>query len=234
MNKTTFQSIVRRILNEEIEKRVPEMNGNGGDSDKKNKTFASDSNPRDSVGKNQMVEELAKIVDGIDKSWTVIWDDHDDLTINGRDMVIVRITPLWEDNFKIVYFPRNEDRFFFTGLTWEQVKEFVKDNIGNHQHTSVEKARDKAWRNNQAADQKVDSGLPQKDKPKTLSTDKPFTKEKNKEKRYVEDAVKDEKDLPNKPMREVDAPKKQAEHKVKDPVRLRKRQPDKKLVVKQK
>lgn len=234
MNKNAFQSMVRRILNEEIQKRVPEMNGNGVDPEKKNKTFASDPNPRDTMTKDKMVEELAKIVEGIDKTWTVVWDDHDDITINGGDKMKVIISQLWEDNFKIIYYPRLEDRFFFTGLSWDQVKEFVKDNIDKQaHHTGVEKGRDKAWRNSQAEDQKVDKGLPQGDKPKVLSTDKPFTKEKNKDKRYVEDQVKDEKDLPDKPMREVDAPKKQTEHKTKDPVKLRKRTPDKKLVIKQ-
>ncbi len=234
MNKTAFQTMVRRILNEEIKKRVPEMNGNGVDPTKKNKTFASDPNTRDTMTKEKMVEELVELVQEIDKTWSVVWDDHDDITINGGDKMKVIITPLWEDNFKIVYYPRLEDRFFFTGLTWEQVKDFVKDNIDNQAHyTSVEKGRDKSWRNSQAEDQKVDKGLPQGDKPKVFSTDKPFTKEKNKEKRYVENEVKDEKDLPHQPMREVNAPKKQAEHKIKDPVKLRKRTPDKKLVIKQ-
>ena len=225
--------MVRRILKEEIEKRVPEMNGNGIDPENKTKIFASDPNSRDMVTKEKMVEELTKIVESIDKTWTVVWDDHDDITINGGDKMKVQITQLWEDNFKIIYYPRLEDRFFFIGLTWEQVKEFVKHNIDKPNHTGVEKARDKSWRNAKAQDQKVDKGLPQDNKPKVLSTDKPFTKEKNKEKRYVEDEVKNEKDLPHQPMREVDAPKKQTEHKVKDPVKLRKRLPDKKLVIKQ-
>jgi hypothetical protein len=221
MNKTVFQTMVRRILTEEIQKRVPEMNGNGADPVKKNKTFSSDSNSRDD-----------QLVRAIDKTWKVIWDDHDDLTVHAGDKVKVTITQLWEDYFKIIYMPRNEDRFFFTGLTWEQVKEFIKDNVDGKEHTNVEKARDKSWRNNEAQPQKVDKGLPQTDKPKVTSTDNPFTKEKNKDRRYVEDSVKDEKDLPHQPMRDVSAPKKQSEHKVKDPVRLRKRTPDKKLVVK--
>jgi len=234
MNKSAFQAMVRRILTEEIQKRVPEMNANGVDPAKKDKTFSSDSNSRDTKTKEKMCDEMSKIVSDINKEWTVVWDDHDDLNINGGDMLRVWITPLWEDNFKIVFMPRLEDRYFFTGLTWEQVKEFVKDNLDqkNH-HTGVEKARDKAWRNKEDQVKGPDKGLPQDDKPKTMSTDKPFTKEKNKEKRYVEDQTKKEEDLPNQPMKEVgDDFKKLRDHKVKDPVRLRKRTPDKKLVVK--
>lgn len=214
-------------------RRVPEMNGNGIDPEKKNKTFSSDPNTRDDDSKEQAEEALRKVVNGIDKSYTVVWDDHDDLMINGRDKVFLRITPLWEDNYKIVFYTRNEDRVFLTGLSWDQVIDFVKENLDKTIPTGVEKARDKSWRNQEDQTQKSGKGLPQDDKPKVMSTDEPFTKEKNKEKRYVEDQVKEEKDLPNMPMRETEQPKLQKDIKVKDPVKLRKRTPDKKLIVKQ-
>jgi len=235
MNRSKFQSLVRQILNEELQKRVPEMNGNGLDTEKKNKTFSSDPNSRDTDPKEEAETELTKVVNGINKAYTVVWDDHDDLMINGRDKVSVRITPLWEDTYKIAFYTRNEDRVFLTGLSWKQVIEFVKENLDKaNNHTDVEKARDKAWRNNEDQTPKSAKGLPQTNKPKVFSTDKPFTKEKNKDKRYVEDQVKNEEDLPNKPMKEVGDIKTQLSHKVKDPVKLRKRTPDKKLVVKQK
>jgi hypothetical protein len=231
MNKEKFQAMVRRILNEEITKRVPEMNSNGGDSDKKNRTFDSDANPRDTKSKEDMLDELSKAIKPIDASATVVWDDHDDLTINGRDILAVRITPLWEDNFKITFYPRNEDRYFFTGLTWKQVIEFVKGNLDkkNH-HTGVEKARDKSWRNAEDQTPSAAKGLPQKDKPNIMKVGDT----KNKDKRYNEKFSKNDDDLPNKPMRPVGEFKKTLDHKVKDPVKLRKRVPDKKLIVKQK
>lgn len=244
INRAKFQSLVRRILNEELEKtsavgnpilnRVPEMNANGVDPEKKNKTFSTDPNTRDKDSKEAAEEELRKAVNSIDKSYTVVWNDHDDLMVNGRDRGFICITPLWEDTYKIIFMTRNEDRVFVTGLSWKQVIEFVKDNLDKPNYTGVEKARDRSWRNQEAQPQPSDKGLPQDDKPKTMSTDKPFTKEKNKDKRYVEDQVKDEKDLPNMPMREPGDQKTQADHKVKDPVKLRKRTPDKKLVIKQK
>ena len=234
MNKFKFQALVRRVLNEEIAKRVPEMNGNGVDPTKKDKTFPSDPNSRDTKSKEEMCDEISKAVKSIDPTSTVYWDDHDDIMINGRDILYARITPLWEDNFKIEFYTRNEDRLFFTGLTWKQVIEFVKNNI-HQKPTSVEKARDKSWRNNKDQTKGPDKGLPQKDKPKTMSTDEPFTKEKNKDKRYVEDQVKNEEDLPDRPMKPVgDDFKRQSERKVQDPVKLRKRLPDKKLIIKQK
>lgn len=235
MNRTKFQSLVRRILTEEMQKRVPEMNGNGVDPKKKNKTFPSDPNTRNTNPKDEAEAELRKAVTAIDKSYSVVWDDHDDLMINARDIGFMRITPLWEDTYKIVFMTRNEDRVFVTGLSWEQVMDFVKDNLDKpHLHTGIEKARDKAWRNTKDQTDKSAKGLPQGDKPKTLSTDNPFPKEKNRDKNYVEDQVKEEKDLPNQPMREPGDLKKQSGHKVIEPVKLRKRTPDKKIVIKQK
>lgn len=236
MNRVKFQALVRRILTEEIQKRVPEMTGNGLNPVKKERTFSSDENSRDTKNKNAMVEELAKAVKAVDPDATVVWDDHDDIMINNRDVLFARITPLWEDNFKIVFYPRNEDRFFFTGLTWKQVVEFVKDNIGSKDHhTAVEKARDKSWRNQEDQVKGPDKGLPQKDKPKLRPlTTEPPSKTKNKEKDYTEEQVRKEEDFPEKPMKEVgDDFKRLKDYKVKDPVKLRKRNPDKKLVVKQ-
>lgn len=230
MNRYNFQAMVRRIITEEAQKRLPEMGGNGVDVSKKDKTFSTDPNSRDRKSKDEMLEELAKVVKTIDANATVVWADNDDLIINGRDILAARITPLWEDNFKIVFYTRNEDRFFFTGLTWPQVVSFVKANIDTKAHTGVEKARDKSWRNSEDQVKPAAKGIPQDDKPKVMKVGDT----KNKEKRYNEKQVTNEDDLPNKPMREPGELKTQASHKVKDPVKLRKRTPDKKLIIKQK
>lgn len=230
MNKYAFQSLVKRLLTEEINKRVPEMSGNGVDSTKKDKTFSSDPNSRDTKSKNALEDELRKAVETVDKSFVVVWDDHDDLTVHAGDLVKLTISPMWEDTYKIVYMPRMEDRIFFTGLNWKQVIEFVKNNLDNKgQPTRVEKARDKSWRNQKDQTQSPDKGLPQNNKP----LKKEVGSTKNKEKDYNEEAVKNTKDLPNASMSEVGDVKSQRDHKVKDPVKLRKRTPDKKLVVKQ-
>ena len=63
---------------------------------------------------------------------------------------------------------------------------------------------------------------------------KKVTDQKNKEKNYKDDDVKKEDDLPNKPMAEPKDTKKQLDHKVQDPVKLRKKVPDTKLVIKNK
>jgi hypothetical protein len=244
MMKETFKSMVRRILNEEVEKRnypkerVPEMNGNGVNKNGKDKdstkTFATDPNSRDRKSKEQLLDDLQKFVKNINDSILVVWDDHDDIMVRARDLAYLRISPNWEDNYRIECMIRNEDRLWFGGLTWAQVKDLVKEKLENltTNPTSVEKAYDKSYRNRKDETPGPDKGLPQKDKPKTISTDKPASTSKNKEKDYSEEQVKKDDDLPNKPLKEVEKFEKQIDHKVKDPVKLRKRKPDTKLVVK--
>ena len=231
MNKEKFQALVRRILTEEITKRVPEMNADGIISKNKDrvKSEPTDPNSRDTESKDTMLDQITKAAKSVDSSFTVVWNDHDDIHISGRDMVDVMINPLWEDNYRIIMMNRNEDRFFFTGLSWKQVIDFVKNNLKAKTETGVENARARAWKDEHAEKQTADSGLPQDDKQKTKpTTDNPPKTEKNKNKDYSVPAVKNEKDLPVKPnakflddMREADKPKRQEDHKVTDPVHPR-------------
>lgn len=166
---------------------------------------------------------MDKVVKKINKEFMVVWDDHDDLSINAMDLFRIRIIPRWENNYNIEAFTRNEDRVFITGQTWEQVKEFVEKNLKNAEvHT--EKAYKKSIGNYEDKTPKAVEGLNQKDKPKNLPlTNEPVNKTKNKEKDYSEEQVKEEKDLPNKPMREVTDFKKQRDFKVNNPNTLTKK-----------
>jgi hypothetical protein len=244
-DKNHFKTLVRRILKEEMGKdkesavgvksqqRVPEMDGNGVDPTKKNKTFASDANSRDVSNKETLLADLIEYIGKKDESVSIVWDDHDDIMVNGRDLKYIRVSPRWEDYYVIEMMTKNEDRVLVTGLTWQQTKDFVKNNLSGTT-TTVEKAYDKSYRNREDQTPAPDKGLPQKDKPtiKPLTNETPKTT-KNKDKDFTEDDVKKEADLPDKPMKEVGDFKKQDSHKVQDPVKLRKRKPDTKLTVKQ-
>jgi hypothetical protein len=233
INAAQFRDMIRRTLLEEVEKRqkninlcrVPEMNANGIDPTKKPKTFGTDSNSRDVASKEALVTDLKKLTMGIDPEITVIWDDHDDLMVNSRDLKFIRISPRWEDSYVIEMMNRNEDRIWVTGQSWEQVKEFVKVNLkdDNKYPTAVEKAYDKSYRNRKDETPSPDKGLPQKDKPDTmpLTTEPPKTS-KSKDKNYTEKAKDDDDDSPNQPMREVGSFKRQEEHKSRSPISLRK------------
>lgn len=236
-----FQSLIRRILKEEVEKqsttdkpiyqRVPEVVH--GEDYKKNKVSPV---PRDTMSKNELLDDMDKVVKAINKDYMVVWDDHDDMAIFANDLFKIRVIPKWENNFCIEAFTRNEDRVYITGQNWEQVKEFVKVNLKDSK-TSQEVAYNKSIANVTGKNDpniKTDKDLPQKDKPKTLPlTNEPVNKTKNKDKNYTEDDVKKDDDLPEKPMKEVKDIEKQIDHKVQDPVKLRKRKPDTKLVIKQ-
>jgi len=216
MNKDSFKNMIRRALVEEIEKRsatdkkifqrVPEVKH---DRDYKEIT----PHKKDKRTKEEYLDDITKVIKSIDDSFVAVWDDHDDISISGRDLFRVRIIPKWENNFCIEAFTRNEDRIYVTGQTWEQVKEFVKANLKSSE-PATDKALDKVNKNREAVPQKVDKGLPQKDKPKTLPlTNEPPKTEKNKEKDFTEKQVKKSEDKPNKPMKEVEGFKRQEEFK---------------------
>ena len=235
MKPSTFRQLVRRVLNEEVEKksdtnvkifsRVPEV---VHDKDYKEIT----PHKRDTKSKSELLDDIITLVKGINDDFTAEWDDHDDISIIVKDLFKIRIIPKWENNYCIEAFTRNEDRIYITGQNWDQVKEFVKVNLKDAA-TCVTKAADKVVKNQEDQVKSPDKGMPQKDKPKTLPlTNEPVKTTKNKDKNYTEEP-KDNDDLPEKPMKDVGDVKKQIDYKVSDPVKLRKRKPDTKLTVKQ-
>jgi hypothetical protein len=237
-NVEQFRKMIRRVLKEEVEKsesgektskRVPEIPEITHGEDLKKIT----PHQRDTRSKDELLDDMCKLVQGVDKSASCVWDDHDDISISLRDLFRIRIIPKWENNYCIEAFTRNEDRIFITGQNWDQVKEFVKNNLKDAT-TYTDKAAEKVVKNRKDQPDSPDKGLPQKDKPKLLPTTDEAPKEtKTKDKNYTEKQVKKGEDLPYRHMKEVGDIKKQVDHKVSDPVKLRKRKPDTKLVVKQ-
>ena len=228
MKPSEFQNIIRRILLEEVEKRsstdqeiyarVPEVvHGEQYEDIVPHK--------RDSRSKDEILDFLLKAVKSVDTSATVVWDDHDDIMVNARDMFRVRIIPRWEYTYNIEAFIRNEDRVYVTGQSCEQVAEFLKVNLKNAT-TNTQKGYDKSKKNADLKNDQTpspDKGLPQGDKLKTLPlTNEPPSTSKNKDRNYTEKQTKKDKDLPEKPMYEVTGFKKQIDHKSRSSLALRK------------
>lgn len=249
MNSIKFQNMIRRALVEEIEKRsstgegttyyerVPEINHV---EELKAKNISP--HQRDSRTKDEILQDITKAAKSIDSSIVVVWDDHDDISVSGRDMFRVRISPRWENSYNIEAMIRNEDRIYVTNQTLDQVIEFLKINLKNAD-TATQKAYKKSIDNATGKNDKTeapDKGLNQKDKPKTLPlTNEPVRTAKSKDKNYTEDQTKDEADLPEKPMREPGKLEKQIDHKSRSAMALRKektnyppRNPNTKLMVK--
>lgn len=234
MNQETFKQLIRRILTEEVEKsgtdqkiyqRVPEVTH---DEDyKKIVPHATETK-----SKEALLDDITKVVKDINTMFTVIWDDNDDIAIEGKGLFRIRICPRWENNYNIEAFINN-NRIYITGQHWDQVKKFLRDNLKGLD-TAKDVAYEKVAKSREDATAKAGSGLPQKDKPKILPlTNEPPKEVKTKDKTHTEKQTKNEEDLPEKPMRAVGEFKTQLSHKVKDPVKLRKRKPDTKLVIKQ-
>lgn len=236
MKQEQFQDLIRRILKEEVEKqsstnqkiinRVPEVN-HGSDL----KEIIP--HKHDTMTKDELLDDMDKVVKEIDKSFTTVWDDHDDISINARDLYSIRISPRWENNYNIEFFIRNEDRVYITGMTWDKVKQFVKDNLSRKPKTAVDGAMDKVVKNREDQTDSSDKGLPKKDKLKILplTNEEPKTA-KNKEMNYTEKQVKNDEDLPEKPMREVGKDfKKLIDYKVKSPEKISKFKQNTKLTV---
>ena len=222
--KTNFQALIRRVLKEELEKRdtieerVPEQDGNGLNSHRDNNSrFANQAdNPRDKKTKDQLLTDLTKVVKGVNDEYIVVWDDHDDIKVDARDLMSMRINPKWEDHYDVVVMTRNEDRVWVSSLTWEQLKDFVKSNLeqATEKPTAVEKAYDKVYRNKKDQSGKTtDKGLPQDNKQKIKSVGLDAKKSKD----YKETDVKNEDDLPNKQMKEVGDFDKQIDKKAQRP-----------------
>jgi len=229
MDAKDLQKMIRHTLLEEVEKRsgvtdkeiyerVPEVTH--GDE-------YEDIVPhkQDGQTKEEILDAILKVAKAADSTATVVWDDHDDISVSARDLFRVRISPRWENSYNIEAMIRNEDRIYITNQTIDQVVEFLKINLKNAE-TRTRKAYDKSIKNGDMKADKTtapDKGLPQTNKPKTLplTNEAPKT-EKNKDRNYTEKQVKDEKDLPEKPMREVKGGKLQIDYKANNPKTLMK------------
>jgi hypothetical protein len=145
------------------------------------------------------------------------------VSVIAEDLFKIRIIPRWEGIFNIEAYTKNEDRLYLSNQTLEQVKSFLKDNLKS-QDTHTEMAYKKSI-DNATIDktEKADKNLFQKDKPKTLPlTNEPLKTTKTKDKDYTDQEVKNDDDLPEKPMRPVGDFKKLSDYKVKDPEKIAK------------
>lgn len=115
------------------------------------------------------------------------------------------IRPNYMDSYDVIYIKDGADRTRHMNSSLEELKKFVKQKL-NDKGNYVQKAYNKSAE--QSKDQVKKEELPStKQNPIKSLDDK-----KNEQKDYKENQVKEEKDLPDKPMREMDKIKKQSEH----------------------
>jgi DNA-binding transcriptional MerR regulator len=121
----------------------------------------------------------------------------------------MRITPKFENNYDIDLMLKMVDRVRAIGLTWKQVKDFVKVNLTDFENKTVaDKAKQKAMDHLKDQSDKRAADLPDSSvKVKKLSNEPQKDGDT-----LAKDQVKDEDDLPHKPMKTAKTPKRQAEY----------------------
>lgn len=148
----------------------------------------------------EMEEELDKEVKKIDKHYSVKKNDAGNFEMCGCEPHHIFIRPRWFNNFEVLAFKDKTDRTKKMGLTYDDVKEFIKTTLSEKEENYVNKAYNKVAKNSVDKEKKKNQG----DKPQE-------TDEK------VVDAVEKKEDLPDQPMQDVNVKKieKQVDHSVK-------------------
>jgi len=148
----------------------------------------------------QIEEELDKEVKKINKNYSVKKNDAGNFEMCGCDPFHVNVRPRWNNHFEVLAYKNDTDRTKKIGLTYDEVKEFLKSYLTTDNENYLNAAYNKAAENSVDKEKKKNQGDgPQKTDAK------------------VEDAVEKKEDLPDQPMQDVNLKKveKQSDHSVK-------------------
>jgi len=216
--KESLRKVVRNVLKEISSGTKPEADKD--EKEKVNRGYAKPGNERLDKANQKLQKELETIVHGINADWDVYWDDRDDLVVLANNLLCVRITPKFENNFDIDAMVKLVDRIRVIAVTWEQVKNFVKANFSTLvKTTKSDDAKTKSL------DHKEDREVIKKNagpdgqtvKVRYQDTKKPSVKDtKRDDKNYNEPQTKREEDMPDQPMKQVTEPGKDPESKNKN------------------
>ncbi len=212
MNKDQFRSFVKQIISEV--KKEKSKGGEVGYADKKvspnsylngeKNHYTHDVDPKSNTTVHALLNKIKKTVRGIDKNIAAKLDDHNDITVLLPGIFKIRIRPNFENNYNIEAFRNMTDRVYAIGLDEKQVMNFIRVNFAVHKKGSVQKAYDKSMDNLKDKTEKKSAELPKTEKVKNLE---PTEKEK-------EDAVSNDENPQDEPMRVAEEPKRQEDHDV--------------------
>lgn len=216
--KESLRGVIKQVLKEISSGTKPEADKD--EKEKVNKGYAKSGNERLDKANQKLQKELETIVHGINADWDVYWDDRDDLVVLANNLLCVRITPKFENNFDIDAMVKLVDRVRVIAVTWEQVKDFVKANFSDLvKTTKADDAKTKALDHKEDREIiKKDAG-PEGQKVKVRYQDpaKPSVKDtKRDDKNYNEPQTKREEDMPDQPMNQVTDPGKDPDSKNKN------------------
>lgn len=242
--KESLRNVVKDVLNE-----MSALTTSGKPDQTKEEKEASDKqyfkNQNQRLDKTNIKQqkELETIIQGIDPTWEVYWDDHQQLIVKAQNLLYVRVCQRFENSYDVDAMVKLVDRIRAIALTWDQVKAFIKANFNDlknktipdklHQK-SIDNREDREVIKKNAGPDKATVGVRYQD-PKHGSVKDTKQDDKN----YNEPMTKRDEDMPDQPMKQVTEPGKDPESKNKnikktDKVKPPKHKNDKKLRVPEK
>lgn len=218
--KESLRKVVRNVLTEISTGTKPAPDKD--ETKKVQKGYAKDGNERLDKVNQKLQKELETLVHGINADWDVYWDDRNDLNVDAKNLLRVRITPKFENNFDIDAMVKLVDRIRVIAVTWEQVKEFVKANFSALVNkTNADQLKDRSMalgKDRQTSDKAA--GPTQSDiknrGEKNNGEDAKIKDTKRDDKDYNEPQTKKEEDMPDQPMKQVTEPGEDPDSKNKD------------------
>jgi hypothetical protein len=236
--KESLRGVVKNVLREIANVTKPEL-----DKDEKetiSKGYFKKGNERLDKTNEKQLAELETIIHGIDPTWEVYWDDHNQLIVRAHNLLYVRICQKYENNYDVDAMVKLVDRVRAIALTWDQVKAFIKANFSDLKNKTIpDQLYKKSIDNHDDREViKKDAG-PEKAKVNVRYQDpkNPSVKDTKKaDMNYNEPQTKRDEDMPDQPMKQVTDPGKDPEGKNKniektDRVKPPKHKNDKKLKV---
>ena len=178
-------------------------------------------------GIGEIVDALSKEVKSKYKEANVLLDDSKNITIDCGLPHKFSVRPKSMNNFDVLYIKDGTDRDKKLNLNIEELKKYINEKLKSKDLNYVKKAFNKAADDDK--DKVEKSSNPRND----ILTKKEVKDTKNDEKNYNEPMVKNEDDLPTKPMRDATKFKKQNENPVKGtkPDYTYPKQKDKKITI---
>lgn len=210
--KEALRKYVRTVLNEVIS-GPDQVDQEEDEEEKINKGYDKDGNKPSEETQDQQVQEISKLVHGIDPDYNVYRDTRGPggkrsyIVIDAGELFTVLINERWQNNFDITAMVRMKDRVKAIGLNWEQVKAFVKANFSEVAKSYVQKAKEKVDGNREDQTDKRDSELPDT----SIKTKKISNEPAKMGDEEAEDMVKKDEDQPSAPMKQVTKPGKDPE-----------------------
>jgi hypothetical protein len=242
--KESLRPLIKSVLKEISNITTPEPDKE--EKEKVQKGYAKDGNQRNENTNHEMKEQLNKIVKELNSDWQAFWDDHNQLIVSANNLLYVRIVPKFENNFDIDAMVKLVDRVRVIGVTWEQVKDFVKANFKSlsskeNNKTIPDKLKQRSLDHYEDRDVikkaagPMDGAIKNRGE-KNNGKDAKINSTKKDDKDYNEPQTKKDEDMPDQPMKSVTKPGEDPESKNKniektDKVKPPKHKLDKKLRV---